>query len=197
MSATNRGSVRNEADFYPTPGWCVRRLLEACPLPGGNWLEPAAGDGAIIKAVNAVRPDVRWSALDIRAEVAPQIAQTGASFIGADFLTTADAIGSARFDVLITNPPFSLAQEFIERSLRVADCVAMLLRLNYLGGAKRCEFMRANPPSVYVLPNRPSFTGHGTDATEYAWFVWNPPTFGGNGRIQVLPLTPAEERKTA
>ena len=48
MSATNRGAVRNEHDFYPTPAWCVHRLLEAVPLPAGRWLEPCVGDGAKI-----------------------------------------------------------------------------------------------------------------------------------------------------
>ena len=28
-------------DYYPTPAWCVRRLLEAVDLPGGRWLGAA------------------------------------------------------------------------------------------------------------------------------------------------------------
>lgn len=32
--------------------------------------------------------------------------------------------------------------------------------------------MRSHTPDIYVLPNRPSFSGKGTDSIEYAWFVW-------------------------
>lgn len=46
------------------------------------------------------------------------------------------------------------------------------LRLNFLGSKKRCKWLQADMPDVYVLPNRPDFTGDGGDATEYAWFVW-------------------------
>jgi len=67
MSATGRGRERDEHDFYETPAWCVHRLLEAVPqLPGGAWLEPCAGKGAIIRAVNEVRKDpIHWTAVEI------------------------------------------------------------------------------------------------------------------------------------
>lgn len=194
MSATNRSDVRIPSDFYPTPAWCVRRLLEAVNLPGGNWLDPGAGNGAIIDAVNCVRQDVTWAAIDIRPEVEPYIVGAGANFMAADFLTLGYDKTALKFDVIITNPPYSLAQGFIEKSLQMANHVAMLLRLNYLAGGKRVDFMRAMPPDVYVLPNRPSFTGQGTDATEYAWFVWRPIAGRSCGNLRVLPATPKSER---
>lgn len=56
----------------------------------------------------------------------------------------------------------------------MSDVVCMLLRVNFLGSQKRAAWMRANTPSVYVLPKRPSFKSDGkTDATEYAWFLWD------------------------
>ena len=43
-----------------------------------------------------------------------------------------------------------------------------------MASRKRFGFMRENPPTeMYVLNQRPSFTGKGTDAQEYAWFVWD------------------------
>ena len=71
--------------------------------------------------------------------------------------------------------------EFIQRALPLRSshgAVVMLLRLNFLGSEKRASWLRANPPSIYVTPCRPDFTGGGGDATEYAWFVWDdkPPT---------------------
>jgi hypothetical protein len=67
------------------------------------------------------------------------------------------------------------------------DCgtAAFLLRLNWLGGQARAAWHRANPCDVYVLPRRPSFTGKGTDATEYAWMVWGT---GRGGRWSVLEV---------
>jgi len=62
----------------------------------------------------------------------------------------------------------------------------MLLRLNFLASERRQEWMKTDTPDVYVLPNRPSFRGKGSDATEYAWFVWD--TFS-TGRIFILDLT--------
>ena len=58
--------TRAAYDYYPTPAWCVRRLLEAVDLPGGRWLEPAVGDGAIVRSVDAARDDVRWTTIDVR-----------------------------------------------------------------------------------------------------------------------------------
>lgn len=77
-------------------------------------------------------------------------------------------------DLIVTNPPFSLSMEFLTKSLSEAQTVVYLLRLNYLGSAERKTFWKQNQPThLYVLSNRPSFTGLGTDATEYAWFVWD------------------------
>jgi hypothetical protein len=73
MSSTKRGRQRNAADNYPTPAWTVDRLFESLPLPGGAWLEPSAGEGAIISAVNDLRSDVRWCAVELRGECLPAL----------------------------------------------------------------------------------------------------------------------------
>lgn len=112
----------------------------------------------------------------------------------ADFLTDDSCIDPERYDVLLTNPPFSGAEEFLKRGLEVAEHVVLLLRLNFAASAKRAPLMHDHPPDVYVLPNRPSFTGKGTDSIEYAWFHWH----AGRtepGRFVVLPTTPIDERK--
>ena len=54
--------------------------------------------------------------------------------------------------------------------------------------------MRAQEPDVYVLPNRPSFTGHGTDSCEYAWFVFGASRPKPRGLVRVLATTPKEQR---
>lgn len=92
MTATGRGAERVDLDAYPTPSWCVRRLLEAVDLPlelpaergtlthgtrGARWLEPCAGDGAIIRAANAYctaagkAAEIFWHANELRPEMLP------------------------------------------------------------------------------------------------------------------------------
>lgn len=199
MSSTNRGGQRSEADFYPTPAWCVRRLIEAADLPGGRWLEPAAGRGDIIRAVDEIRSDVAWTAVELRAECRDALAAATGSprevHISDFTMLTPREVGSV--DVVITNPPYSIGMEMLKHALTMhATRVVMLLRLNFLASAARAPFMREHAPDVYVLPNRPSFSGRGTDSIEYAWFVWHPSEQRMHGRIQVLPVTPPAERSS-
>jgi hypothetical protein len=52
--------------------------------------------------------------------------------------------------------------------------VAFLLRLGFLESSKRLEFWRRWPcRKVFVLAERPSFTGGGTDSAAYALFWWD------------------------
>jgi hypothetical protein len=190
VSATGRSDVRRADDFYETPAWCVRRLLETGCLPVGRWLEPAVGGGAIVRAANAydgLSSALRWDCLDLRAN---RYGDVG------DFLVLAESMRRLpRWDVAITNPPYSLAAEFAKSMLALADHVAILTRLNFLAGGARRSFFATCMPDVYVLPNRPSFTEDGrTDATEYAWLVWGPNRGGPVGQIRVLAETPKGER---
>ena len=201
MSATNRGGTRQPDDFYATPAWCVERLLEKLQLPGGNWLEPGAGEGNLIKAVR--RNDIRWTALELREECRPRLE---ALDVRPEIIITDKFIENVpedqkplhgrHFDVAFGNPPFNLAMEFIEESLKYADTVVMLLRLNFIGTQGRCEFMQTHAPDLYILPDRPSFDGKGSDSIEYAWFVWNKASLNRSvGQTTVLDRTPAAVRK--
>jgi len=81
------------------------------------------------------------------------------------------------YSTIITNPPYSIAQQFVEKAFKLAGKdtdIIMLLRLAFLESKKRREFWQSHPVNgLYVLSERPSFTGAGTDAAAYAWFVWN------------------------
>lgn len=156
MSSTARGGKRSPADFYGTRPWAVHRLLEALPLPGGRWLEPAAGEGAIIKAVNEKRDDVKWLALEIREECKSALTPLANTLI-CDYLKSPPHVGDPPV-VSISNYPFSLAMEFIERGLQSGiPYVISLLRLNFVGTEDRNAFFTSNMPDVYVIPDRVSF----------------------------------------
>jgi hypothetical protein len=88
--------------------------------------------------------------------------------------------------VALGNPPFALAQEFIQHTLTMAEQVVFLLRLSFLESQKREHFFaRVGVPDVFVLPERPSFTGEGTDACAYAWMRWQRDG-KQDGRIRIL-----------
>lgn len=72
MSATNRGSKRQERDFYSTPSWCVEAILPYL-TPWETACDPCAGTGAILK----VLPDDRevWG-----LEIDPTRAEQSGSF---------------------------------------------------------------------------------------------------------------------
>ena len=154
MSATNRGSLRVANDFYPTPVECVEALLLQLNLRDDlSYLEPCRGsaEGSIY---SRLPKGTLWAELSE----------------GVDYCT----VNRYEADVCITNPPFSRALTFLQKSLKECGTVVYLLRLNFLGSQSRKAFWEQNPPShLYVLSKRPSFTGRGTDATEYAWFVWD------------------------
>ena len=198
MSSTNRKVRRAIADDYPTPDWCVRQLIREVPLPGGHWLEPTAGTGNIIRAVNNTRQDITWDAVELRPEckdALEEIPVIHSTYIG-DFMNIQPEEYGNPFSVIITNPPYSYAMPIIEYALKFdTEFVVMLLRLNFIATSTRAEFMRTNTPDIYVLPNRPSFSGHGTDSIEYAWFVWNKNNKRNHGRIQVLPILSSNKRK--
>jgi hypothetical protein len=220
MSSTNRGRTRNRKDNYPTPKWAVRRLFEAVQLPiMGDWLEPCAGDGAIIRAVDEIcRKDQMilhpiWTALEIREKACEKL--KALDVMAQVFVHHGDALkliekdgGKLEFSVCITNPPFLRAKEFIEACIPICGHVVMLLRLNFLSSQERYELMTHYTPDIYILPNRPSFFRKRvlnkktkklskkprdvTDSIEYAWFHFHP---NASGKWQLLNQTPAEERK--
>ena len=201
MSSTNRGGQRSEADNYPTPAWCVHRLLEdphaQQHLPAGRWLEPGAGDGAIVRAAREVRSDIEWTALEYRAECRTDLihAVGGGVVLIENYLIPPEGSKLVPgFAVAAGNPPYSLAEEFLARSLEVADTVVLLLRVNYLASGKRNSFMRKHTPDVYILPNRPSFRGKGTDSPEYAWLLWPKERDRSTGAMRILDTTPKNVR---
>ena len=170
MSATGRGVTRQKDDFYATPSWVTRAILPRLDNPR-SILEPAAGEGAILNVCRQQWPNAYFGAFEIDPQRAAVCSITN-PVVCTNFLAVDSWALMGRWDLIITNPPFKLALPFIRHSLQRALTVCMFLRLNFLGSQKRAPFWRENPCGVYVLPKRPSFTGKGTDSTEYAWFIW-------------------------
>jgi len=83
---------------------------------------------------------------------------------------------------ILTNPPYSLAYEFVEKAIELIEDwknVYMFLRLQFLEWQKRYKFFKENPPkTVYVFSKRVNcaknwkFDETISSAIAYAWFHW-------------------------
>jgi hypothetical protein len=159
-------------EFYRTPIEATRALIaiEGDRIPNRVW-EPACGDGAISDALLASKRDVFSSDIVDRGYFSAQ----------QDFLTAED-YGLVPHTAIVTNPPFSLGQEFVDKAFSFPSIhyCALLLRLAFLESQKRKAWFQANPPArVHVssrrLPmmHRQGWEGNkSTSAVPYAWFVW-------------------------
>lgn len=85
---------------------------------------------------------------------------------------------------IITNPPFKLAEKFVEKGLSVLEDGRYLIlfqRIMFLESSKRHELFKRNPPKyIYVHSSRVG-TAKGGDFEKYegggktmcyAWYVW-------------------------
>lgn len=159
----------------------VRKLVQYGDLIAGDRvLDPSAGKGVFLNACRCVE-NVSTVSIDDDASVNPDI-------LG-DFRTVA-LDQQNPFNLIVTNPPFTLAQEFVERAHQLIDprgTIAFLLLLQFLGSKGRKGFFETYPPStIDILRPRPSFAENGqTDMREYALFRWVPQDKGcpGFGRI--------------
>jgi 16S rRNA A1518/A1519 N6-dimethyltransferase RsmA/KsgA/DIM1 with predicted DNA glycosylase/AP lyase activity len=177
MSATNRGSKRVESDFYATPEYIVTKFLNHYDVDFNSLrvMEAFAGNGNMCRAIKNKYPKCSIWANEIRGEERVNLMQCSNQITMWDFLNIDNIDG---VDIVMSNPPYSIAQECIEHCFKIKNpntTVIMLLRLAFLESKKRYEFWQRHPVNkLYVLSERPSFMQNGkTDATAYAFFVFD------------------------
>jgi len=98
-------------------------------------------------------------------------------------------------DWVITNPPFRLAEEFVERALTVArKGVAILARTVFLESVGRYEsIFSVMPPTKFAQFSErvPMVKGRvdpkASTATGYAWFVWEKEAQTNHPRLMWVP----------
>lgn len=104
--------------------------------------------------------------------------------LGQDFLQETE-----RYDAIITNPPFSIAYEFIQKAKTLTNYFAFLLPLSYLHGKKRFDNIYSDTEfslsRIYVFTRYPMLGEklredgkYNTGMMVYAWFVWDKKTAG-------------------
>jgi hypothetical protein len=156
---------RRAFDFYPTPAWATRVLLQYAGV-GGSVYEPCAGAGDIATVLEDYRHigHVTTNDIDRSRRV--------------DFHEDAReaAAWTYRPDWVVSNPPFSDAMAITMFAVGKAKRgVAMLLRLSFLEPtAERGPWLAEHPPTHLIVMPRISFTGDGkTDSVTTAWLVWD------------------------
>jgi hypothetical protein len=200
MSRTKgKNSANREArDFYPTPQWCVDILADylkykiiefASAYQKLTVCDIGAGDGRIgVTCLRKLPSQIGKPSKDFKKRLicvdlsdAPNDTMKK-YWIKSDFmkLDLRKVLKNAEFKLYVSNPPFSMSDKIVMKTVEHmhhdngVSIAAFLLRVNWLGSKKRSEFLKGYPPrKLVVLVPRPSFTGKGTDATEYAWFIWS------------------------
>ena len=171
-TSTTRDRVEN--DFYATPYESTRALLDNFQFKG-KFLEPCVGQGHIADVIKEYYTEP-VEGIDI-------VDRGYENTLVADFL---EHKFDSKFNSIITNPPYSLALEFAEKSLSILNKkgqLAMFLKIQFLEGVKRKEFFEKFPPkyvAVFSKRQNPLHNGSATDEKGkpwsstmcFAWFIW-------------------------
>lgn len=181
-----RVEPKDSPDDFPTPPWATRALIEhvvgAEAVKGLSCLEPACGRGYMARPL---------------AEYFGRVDAADAHHYGfapvRDFLTY--PYEALSHDWVITNPPFRLAEEFVDRAMTVARRgVAILARTVFLESVGRYQsIFRDMPPSKFAQFSErvPMVKGRvdpkASTATGYAWFVWEKNAAASEPRLMWVP----------
>lgn len=179
-----RAEPHDSLDDFPTQPWATRALLEHIvgPAIGGVetlkkltvW-EPACNRGHMSDPLGEYFGAV-WAS-DVFDYGLAGAAQHDFLFpVLPAFITWSGAMP----DWVISNPPFRLAEQFIERGRNVAtQGVAMIVRTAFLESVRRYEnlFSKSPPTIVAQFTERVPMvkgrlTAKGSTATAYCWLVW-------------------------
>ncbi len=143
----------NAPDDFQTPPIALTPLY---PYLKKNWTiwECASGNGNLVKALR--KKGYKVISTDIKQRK--------------DFLKYAPK----SYDCIITNPPFSLKQEFLERAYQLNKPFCFLLPLTTLETKKRQKLFKENGTQIILFDKRINFetpNGQGTSSWfATAWF---------------------------
>jgi hypothetical protein len=167
-----RSEPHDSLDDFPTPPWATRALCEWLddeygPLSRLTCREPAANRG------HMVRPLAEY----FGAVEASDVHDYGAGYPVADYLF---GLTPSPVDWTISNPPFRLAEQFIERALSSSRVgAAFIVRAAFLEGVGRFDrlFSQHQPAHVLqfterVVMHKGKLSPKGSTATAYCWIVW-------------------------
>lgn len=164
---------RDSLDDFPTPPWATRALCEWIRSMGYDTQsmicrEPAANRGHMVKPLQEYFQHVEAS----------DVHDYGAGFPVSDYLLGADPAGIVGWT--ITNPPFRLAEQFIQQAKKTSrHGVAMIVRSAFLESVGRYERLFSVIPPTDILQftervvmHKGKLSEKGSTATAYCWLVF-------------------------
>ncbi len=174
-------------DCYPTPQiyadfavqLAVQKVLTGSKIL--TMLEPGCGTEApFAKAFKSQCPENSHAiGMDIEPSERTELTRGGVNFLDDDHdkrWASSAVEQQGGWDIIATNPPYSIAEEFIRKSLRIlhpSGVAVFLLRIGFAGSIKRMPLFRERPPvEIGEFVRRFSFDGKGTDYTDYCLFFW-------------------------
>jgi hypothetical protein len=190
-----RKEPHDSLDYFPTPPWATRALVECI---GIYWFEktsvwePACGDGHMVRPLEEYAGGV----------IASDVHDYGWGHHVHDFLMPFLPHGVGQVDWVVTNPPFRLAEQFVQRGLDVAKRgVAVIVRTAFAESIQRYEgLFRDNPPTIVAqfVERVPMVKGRvdedAASATAYCWMVWEQQPKNPTQMIWIPPCRSRLER---
>lgn len=99
------------------------------------------------------------------------------SYPGLDFF---EANATLEADVIVTNPPFSLKEKWVARTMEFGKPWALLLPITALGVRRSNLNVHLSNCQILLPPRRIDFTGQKSNWFFSAWFTWGFNLPGGN-----------------
>ena len=181
---------RDKKDYYSTPIEEVFNILNKIGFKFVDTdviLEPSCGSGHMVEGIiryckeNGFIPNI--IATDIQEREIKANIEGASLLMGREYDFIEDSYPYIdNIDYIIMNPPFSLIEPFVMKSLDIAKKgVLMFGRLQFLEGEKRYEhILKDNPPTIfYTYVDRVACFKDGNTTIKpssiqaYAWFYWD------------------------
>lgn len=137
---------------------------------------PLRAVAPLLRHVNLKPDSLIWECCDPGiSNISEALRSCGFDVVSTDIETGFDFLEDKpdfSFDAIITNPPYSLKDEFLERCYAYGKPFALLLPITSLEGIRRSRLFRTHGVSVIVLDKRMDFTGKKSNWFNVSWFCW-------------------------
>lgn len=160
---------REYLDFYASPSSIVEDLLKYHIIPHRDIWECAAGENNLVFPLQKAGYKVITSDI-IERKIKLDYVE--------DFLSTTQL----RAPIILTNPPYNKAKEFIIHSIELgAEYIYMFLKTTFLEGQSRYNelFSKYPPKEIWVFTKRVQVALNNNEeefkkssAVSYSWFIW-------------------------
>ena len=172
---------REENDFYATDPNEVYNICSYEKLIG-TVLEPSCGMGHMVKGIQKHKAyeNIKIVATDL---IDRGFGESGYNFLDYNYPYVND-IGT-----IIMNPPFKFIEEFVVKSIEIAQHKVILLARNQFlegGGRYNNIFSKTPPARIYQYVDRIACAKDGNfkrnmiSNMAFSWFIWDKDTYDGN-----------------